>query len=825
MMLAKTTIDRANRAVQSNPLRYLHEWLYGGKVHGNEFKCGDLSGQPGNSLSINITTGVWCDFATGDKGGDFVDLYQKIYDIAGPVIAARAILKEEPRENKNKPRPLHPRDDTTYTSGQVEDVLSVPPKDHVRPSFYNGSYGDPVQTYDYLDADAFVIFYIARYEKDGKKTFLPFTWSQSRLRFVHKHFPKPRPLYGLEFLKSYPEDTSIILVEGEKACHSLRAICKDKKIIPMTWPGGTNGIDYVDFNPIKGRKVLLWPDNDEPGIKCMQALYYKLKALNIDNPVDVKIINVSDRPDKWDAADALEGGMEFPEFKDWAKKNSYEPNIEPKRPSLPAVILEHPEEEITVSPVPDAIKINDIVVEISNIDHMATDIPDQIRELWAMMRLQLYKTSGEPINNFVNVISFLETLDDFKDKIQYDEFYGRIIIEYPGRPKRFIHDKDYLYIARYLMKVMRFSKCKHSDIRLGIQQFAYENSVNAPKDYFNSLHWDGESRLERFLIDAMGAEDNEYTRKVSLNWFISMVARIDKPGCKVDNMVILEGKQGIKKSTALMTLVNPDWVYECNHSIGSVEFVKSIKGKLIVEIAELDAFSKQDFNTIKKVVSTRVDRYRDSYGIENNDHPRTCVFVGTTNDDDYLRDATGSRRFWPIKCADIDLDYIEENRENLWAEAVHLYKSGQTWWEVPGMAKTVQDERREADLWEHIITDYLDKCVGRHTFSTHEIATKALELTVKDLNKQASNRIGYCMKSLGYEYTKIWDRTKKRARRLWQLEGHVEPEQGNLPGVDSDTSGTSSFSSTPDKASMNGSGLHKKEIKNYAPNAQQRSLN
>jgi len=169
-------------------------------------------------------------------------------------------------------------------------------------------------------------------------------------------------------------------------------------------------------------------------------------------------------------------------------------------------------------------------------------------------------------------------------------------------------------------------------------------------------------------------------------------------------------------------------------------------GKLILEISELHSFSKADVNAIKKFITCRIDRYRPSYGRVAQDFPRQSVFVGTTNEDEYLRDHTGARRFWPLKTNTILVPKIRDEREQLFAEAVHFYRSGSTWWEMPEEQTLDQQEnRRQGDEWEQIVTNYL-KIKDESTIE--EVAVNCLGIKIERLDMIAQHRIGRILKLL-----------------------------------------------------------------------------
>jgi putative DNA primase/helicase len=192
---------------------------------------------------------------------------------------------------------------------------------------------------------------------------------------------------------------------------------------------------------------------------------------------------------------------------------------------------------------------------------------------------------------------------------------------------------------------------------------------------------------------------------------ISAVARIMRPGAKVDHMLILEGPQGAKKSSALKVLAGEPWFTGELAEIGSKDAAQQMRGIWIIEIAELDAISRAEVSRIKAFLTRTTDRYRPPYERYVIEVPRQCVFAGSVNPDTYLRDETGNRRFWPLRCGSIDLNALRRDRDQLWAEAVARYREGAIWWldepELIASAKAEQDQRYQADAWDSRIDRWL----------------------------------------------------------------------------------------------------------------------
>ena len=264
-----------------------------------------------------------------------------------------------------------------------------------------------------------------------------------------------------------------------------------------------------------------------------------------------------------------------------------------------------------------------------------------------------------------------------------------------------------------------------------------------------------------------------YLRSVGSKWLIAAVARIYRPGCKADYVIILEGPQGIGKSTCLLILAGREWFADEIADLGTKDSAQDLRGKWIVELAEVAALRRGEIERVKAFVSRNVDHYRPSYGRRSMDFPRQCVFAGTTNADAYLADETGNRRFWPVKVTGLQLDALERDRDQLWAEAVARFKAGESWWldrEVEAFAAEEQEQRRQGDPWEEPILDWL----GRQTKAEHtvaEILQGAIGREVGDWTQRDMNRVVRCLRANGYERVQVRDPARKDAtgkgRRVW----------------------------------------------------------
>lgn len=281
-------------------------------------------------------------------------------------------------------------------------------------------------------------------------------------------------------------------------------------------------------------------------------------------------------------------------------------------------------------------------------------------------------------------------------------------------------------------------------------------------DDIESEQWDGTPRLEEMFITGFGAPDTGYAREVGRCWMLSAIARAYDPGCQVDTMLILEGKQGIGKSQALKIL-GGRWYVEMRADIGEKDFILAAHSGWIADIIELGAFKYADFTRIKGEITARVDTIRVPYGRAVEDRPRRFVLTGTTNTRDYLRDETGNRRFWPIECNaaqgdTINLAWVRQFRGQLLAEALARYRAGESWWSndpsILAETAAVQNARMEHDPWEEQVTVILANASSYRTVPTdfgfkHFAASSeilyALGVPVERQNSGTMRRLNHVM--------------------------------------------------------------------------------
>jgi predicted P-loop ATPase len=292
------------------------------------------------------------------------------------------------------------------------------------------------------------------------------------------------------------------------------------------------------------------------------------------------------------------------------------------------------------------------------------------------------------------------------------------------------------------------------------------------------LKWDGKCRIDNLFIKYFGAKNKNPLEAILAGryFMIGLAARGYKPGCKMDYSPVLEGDQGLLKTSALRIL-GGEFYGEGMPKIGEKDSQVFLAGKMLIEIAETSAMRKAEVNHVKAFLTYQTDDFRAPYGHRNKKVPRSALFAITTNATDWNKDETGGRRFWPIEVGDVDLEGLKADRDQLFAEAVVCYKAGEPWWPTPDQQAKVftpaQDDRLDRDAFDEVVADLLK---GRTTARLPEIA-KELPLAFASWH----GKLRAAMSKAG------WRATQERVdggepirfwvpRRSFKAEPETEPE-------------------------------------------------
>jgi len=582
------------------------------------------------------------------------------------------------------------------------------------------------QIYPYLGPDGQLRFQVVRYHPKGFSQRRPNGkdgWISNLNSVVRVPYRLP------ELLASGSEP--VFVVEGEKDVDNLFEI----GLIATCGPGGAGRWrdEYKSF--FRGKRVIILPDNDVAGREHSQAV-----ATSLEDVADqIKVIELPGLRAKGDVSDWLEDGGTRSEF-------------------------------------------------LRIVDEAPAWKPDSGNWYAEVVT----GARGQVLCNHANTMLALRRDPEWQGVFGYDTLRGQVMLLRPvprtgrspeadfGRPVPWTDENDSQ--AQEFLQLSGFPNVNKSVVSAAISQRAIEVPYNSVQDYLNGLEWDGIPRLrggpsdcgdilEPFFVAYFGADDTPFVQAVGTMFLVSAVARIMDPGCKVDHVPILEGPQGIGKSSSLRVLTGETFFSDGLPEIGSKDAADHLRGKWLIEFAELDAMTRAEDAALKAFITRQVDKYRPAYGRREIEWRRQCVFVGTTNKSVYLKDETGGRRYWPIRCTSIDLAAIERDRDQLLAEAVSLYRQGQPWHisdpKIARQAREEQQQRYDADVWEERISDFI---AGKELVTVSEVMKDALRIETPRQRRADQNRVMNVLSSLG------WVRSGRVAggRTAWVPQGLAE---------------------------------------------------
>ncbi|CAG4883803.1 protein of unknown function [Georgfuchsia toluolica] len=494
------------------------------------------------------------------------------------------------------------------------------------------------------------------------------------------------------------------------------------------------------------------PETKQPGIVAMEQAAGEILRLG----GKVRIVNVpppGEKPDGWDVADALAEGM------DAAALRAFIGNMR-----LPVLAAQ------------------------AAAGNLTPELAGAGNEDW---RRQLLRKDDRLIDCRENIYLILRHHPAWCGVLWLDDFARRIVKRKPAPwdpASSFISGtewapEDDLRLGLWLAQQEHLLIRSRENLNAAAAWAATESRYHPPRDYLDSLVWDRESRVSEWLTDYLGVKKTEYAMLAGRMFLTGMVARIYKPGCQMRFMPILEGDQFKGKSSALRILGGA-WFGDTVLDLHNKDAYQLIQGCWLHEIGELDAFNRTESTRMKAFVSSQVDRFRAPYEPSPRDWPRQTVFVGTTNQPEYFKDSTGNTRYWPWRVEEVDsinLDGLAAARDQLFAEAVFLYKQGERWHpsrdEQQRLFEPEQADREIVDPWQSIITRWLRSRTSPRVAAT-EILTDCLKIEAGkiDSTRQMSTRVGIAMKRLGW--------IKKRATSGDRDYFYVQPPGWNSPAPD-----------------------------------------
>jgi predicted P-loop ATPase len=378
--------------------------------------------------------------------------------------------------------------------------------------------------------------------------------------------------------------------------------------------------------------------------------------------------------------------------------------------------------------------------------------------------------AGKPLPVLANVLIGLRA--QWPNHFHYDEMLCAPVLmkplagenDFAPRP---VTDVDVGRVQEQLQHV-GLKRIAKDVVHQAVDIRAHECRFHPVRDYLEGLEWDRTPRLTKLLPTYFGAEASPYVQTIGKMFLTSMVARIFKPGCKADHLLVIEGSQGILKSTAC-AILGDQWFSDNLPDVTAGKDVSQhIRGKWLIEVSEMHAMNRAETAHLKAFITRTTERYRPSYGRKEVIEPRQCVFVGTTNRDTYLRDETGGRRFWPAKAFNINTDRLACDRDQLFAEAVQLYRSGAAWWPNKDFETEYimpqQAARYEADAWEETIASYIEM---KSKVTVGEVAHHGLGIETARIGTADQRRIAAALERLGWRRERADGKTDWQGKRWW----------------------------------------------------------
>ena len=773
-MIRRLPFDAVARAALAQSERLLAQWLPDGHAVVGEWKALNPRrvDKHVGSFSVNLRTGVWCDFAgdDGDKGADLVSLYAYLFTNDDQGRAIREVGALVGVEVGGSDAPLsaaapvalpapEPKPEKAERRSPWVPLLPVP-EDAPPPPNAHEFRGVPSRIWDYRDASGSLLGYVARFEKStGGKEIVPLTYcehaSSGMRRWSWVSFDDPRPLYGLDRVGSDSGLLPVLVVEGEKCADAAASELPDFACV--SWPGGGKAPDKADWSPLKGRKVILWPDADaqrealtkdekasgmapedkpikaadkQPGIRTMLKIAQILIALGCEVWM-VEIPPPGEKPGGWDVADAIDEGLHGETLEAWIRDHA-------KR-------------------WPAAEKASD-PAKAAQADGASAD-----RDHW---RDRLLFKKGELVPCVANVFDILAHEKAWAGVLAWDEHAMRTVkLKVPPYQGGKVGEWDSLDDSMAAMWLGRHEYLVVSSAMVceAVESLAHMRTIHPARDWMRKLpDWDGVKRLDGWLATYAGVPVkpgetdrdkayNGYIKRVSRWFFLGMIARTMKPGCKFDYCMVLEGRQGKGKSTTL-SIIGGEWYGDTDLDLTNKDSMSALRGKMLYEFSEMGSVTRAESSKQKSFLSRQVDEYRPVYGRREIKSPRQLVFAGSVNEWEWNKDPTGGRRFWPVVCEGaMDLDALRRDREQLFAEALALYDAGARYWPTADEQRMMFDPeqlaRELSDSLVDALHDWVYKQVG--PFSKADAMSECLKLDPSKFTRDMDTRVGIALRKLG----------------------------------------------------------------------------
>lgn len=784
----RVDFQRLNQALLARAPDLAAQWLPGGKLHNKkEWRCADLGGGNGNSFAVRIASGpkcgLWSDFASGEKGSDLISLYAAINNLT-QIEAALELWQQEGFATGPQNAPTQKTPNTRRA--QADAGVEAPTEDKRRsdwcaiypvpayappPPKAHPHRGVPAVRWEYR-RDGDLLGYICRFTTStGGKEVIPLTWcindhdplTPGAARWHWKSWESPRPLY-LPAGTLRPGTVKVI-TEGEKCADALHSVLPE--FDSLSWPGGGKAVKLADWSWIAGERVILWPDTDsqrrrltqdeqaagvdpenveflpidkQPGNVAMTKLADILHQLGCEVQM-IPHIGPGTKPDGWDVADAVTGiGVETP----W-QPDDVRAYIDTAQPWHQETTETEPVATFPTLEPPDFGEPSDT---------SPTEPPSSQLHNWP----HFGKTPKATRENIMHAFRHDPALVGL---VGLNEFSLQVHKLKPTpwpSPEGLWREVDDILLGEYLVLRHDWGQSPGMDsIAQALKAISNEYAFHPVRDRLLSTPWDGTPRLDEWLFEALSLSADtmpehraQYVAHIGRWFLMGMVGRVLQPGSKFDYMLVLEGPQGLRKSSLGKVLAGK-YFSDTHLEMGNKDSYLQLQGRWLHEFSELHAITGKDVTLVKAFISSTTDYLRAPFDRRPSEYPRQCVFYGTSNNAKWARDRTGNRRFWPVEVNSVvKTEWVEANLDQLFAEAVHRVQAGERYyptqeeekaWFKPEQSKRVQSSAVEEALMQFLCGDRSSKGLTEVEPPTKVTTLACLEGIGIDVAKSASNRM------------------------------------------------------------------------------------
>lgn len=689
-------IDFDQIAAAIDPGTVVPSWLPDGKRVGSEWVARNptrADHTPG-SFSINLRSGAWADFATGDEGGDVISLFAYLFHGNDNLAAA----KELAGQYRIDAAPSVPQTNVRKINEAKPRVIMPAPADAPRPDFTHPTHGKASRVWPYYGAKGEVLLFVCRFDHgDGRKDICPLSWCDhpgkpARWTWRGITATDKRPLYGLDRLAALP-DADVLVVEGEKAADAAQKLV-GRDMAVVAWLGGTACADRLNLRPLLGRRVFLWPDFDlqryrdshaqagevmafheQPGPKAMLTIAKALGGI----ASTVMLVGYDPAAPKfaagWDLADATgwQAGnvrqfLELHAGDPWEiAGGSAEPQSEPEPDRSQTGAEPEPSNVGLTSDFPgDTPKkpANDNAARPLDVDLNPYGFPHMTEK-------------GQPQNTVENVAHLLR---EYGITAAYNVISKEVEIEIPGR--RFAQDNRAGNALSTITSLCARNRVPRSDLVDYITLIADGNRRNPAADWINSKPWDGHDRIPD-LVETLDPANYDLATILLRRWMIGAVGcAMNEGGQSMQGVLVLQGPQNSGKTTWFWTLAGGKDLRLMKEGAqlnpADRDSVKQSISHWLVELGELDAtFRKADIAALKAFITRDRDELFLRYSRASSEFPRRTAFAATVNEKAYLRDESGNRRYWTVQHGPGIIGMHGINVQQVWAQVAQLWREGE----------------------------------------------------------------------------------------------------------------------------------------------------